>query len=115
MREVLILGALLVLTGCTPASRSPDAIRSDTAAATAAAARDAKAMAQGVFDGLRQKGPVNINKASRVQLEGLPGIDAGMARRIEEGRPYTSSTELLHRKILTRREYDPIAAHVVAR
>lgn len=105
---------LLSAAGCSPASRSPDAIRQTTAAATAAAVRDSKAVAKGVFEGLRQKGPVNINKASQDDLEALPGIDAAVARRIIAGRPYDSSVELLHRHILTRQQYNQIASKVVA-
>jgi DNA uptake protein ComE-like DNA-binding protein len=111
---VCMLG-LIPMMGCSPASRSPDAIRSDTAVATSAAARDAKAVAQGVFEGLREKGPLNVNRASEAELEGLPGIDEAAARRIVAGRPYASSTELLHRRILTKRQYDGIASRVVAK
>lgn len=107
--------ALLAVIGCSPASRSPDTIRQTTAAATAAAVRDSKAVAKGVFEGLREKGPVNINKASEGDLEALPGIDPGTARRIIAGRPYDSSVQLLHRHILTRTQYDHIASKVVAR
>ena len=110
-----VILSVLLLTGCSPASRSPDAIRSDTAVATAAAARDAKAVAQGVFDGLRQKGPLNVNRAKEAELEALPGIDGTAARRIMAGRPYANSTELLHRRILTKRQYDGIASRVVAK
>src|SRR5579875_1504815 len=75
MWKVVFVALVLVgLTGCTREQRSPDAIRNDTAHATAGAVRDGKAVVEGVFDGLRQKGPVNINKASRDELERLPGV-----------------------------------------
>ena len=106
---------MLALAGCTPAQRSPDEIRKDTANATAEVARDTKAVAQGVVDGLKQKGPVNINKASVKDLETLPGIDELRANKIIDGRPYDSSDQLVKRKILSRAEYDHIATHVVAR
>ena len=54
----------ITLTACTTEQRSPDQIRKETAGATSAAARDAKAVAQGVVDGLKHGGTVNINKAS---------------------------------------------------
>ena len=106
---------MLCLAGCTPASRSPDAIREDTAGATAAATRDARAVAQGVFEGLRAKGPLNINRATRDQLETLPGIDRDTADRIIAGRPYESSVALLKRHLLTKQEYGHIANRVTAR
>ncbi len=101
--------------GCSPAQRSPDAIRQDTAKATAEAARDAKAVAQGVFEGLKTKGPVNINKASEYQIAALPGISDAQARRIIDGRPYASADELMKRHILPRAEYNHIADKIVAR
>jgi hypothetical protein len=59
---VFLALTMLSLTACTTQQRSPDAIRKETADATSTAAKDAKAVAQGVVDGLRQKGPVNINR-----------------------------------------------------
>jgi len=105
----------LLLTGCTPASRSPDAIRQDTAAVTAAAARNAKAVAQGVYQGLRTKGPLNINRASIQELQALPGIDTPTSRRIIAGRPYETGADLQKRHILTKKQYDRIAAQIAAR
>ncbi len=114
-RTILFTLALLAATGCSPASRSPDAIRHDTAAATAAAARDAKAVAQGVFDGLKTKGPLNINKASVDDLQTLPGIDPVTARKIVAGRPYNDSNDLRKRHLVSKAEFDRIATKITAR
>lgn len=114
-RAILCTFALLAVIGCSPASRSPDAIRQDTAAATAAATRDAKAVAQGVFDGLKTKGPMNINKASADDLETLPGVDAPTARKVIAGRPYKDSIELVKRHVVSKAEYDRIATKITAR
>ncbi len=107
--------ALMSLTACTTRQRSPDEIRKETSAATATAARDAKAVAKGVVEGLRQKGPLNINKASEDDLKTLPGIDAGTARRIVENRPYDSSYDLVKKHLISKSEYDHIADKVVTR
>ncbi|MGA8730167.1 MAG: helix-hairpin-helix domain-containing protein [Terracidiphilus sp.] len=113
-RALLCMAGFLALVGCKPADRSPDAIRQDTAKATSSVVRDAKAVAKGVADGLKAKGPVNINKASEEDLETLPGIDASAARRIIDGRPYDNASDLPKRHIVTREEYDRIAGNVVA-
>jgi len=117
MKLITIAAAvgLLALCGCSPASHSPDAIRQNTANATAAATRDAKAVAQGIFEGLRAKGPLNINRADKDQLESLPGIGSRSADRIIAGRPYKDSAELWRRRILTRRQYDRIATKIKTR
>ncbi len=112
---ILSAACLFALSGCTPASQSPDAIRRDTANATATAARDAKAMIQGVFEGLKTKGPLNINKASKEELQALPGIGSTTADRIIAGRPYSNSDELLKRHLLSKQEYNQIADRIEAR
>lgn len=110
----LTLG-LLTIAGCTRESRSPDSIREHAANATAATKRDAKAIAQGVFEGLARKGPVNINKATKEQLLELPGLTARSADAIIAGRPYANAAELRRRHILSKAEYDKVAGHVVAK
>lgn len=106
---------LVAATGCSTTSRSPDAIRQETANATTAAAQDAKAVAQGVFEGLKTKGPLDLNTASKGDLETLPGMDGPAADRIVAGRPYQSSAELLRRHIVSKAEYDRIASRVETR
>ena len=117
MRFPLLPLALLstLLTGCTTSDRSPEAIRRDTAVATSTAARDAKAVAEGVVDGLRKPTAVNINDASQAELERLPGIDAVLARRIIASRPYGEPVDLLKRHVLSKPEYDPIGSRIVTR
>jgi hypothetical protein len=107
--------ALIPLAACTPEKRSPDAIREDTARVTSEATRDAKAVAKGVVEGLREKGPVNINKASEQDLESLPGIGETTARRIVDGRPYDSGSDLVKKHLISREEYNRIASKIVAR
>ena len=106
---------LVVLTACTSQQRSPDAIREQTAHATSEATRDAKAVVQGVYDGLKEGGAININKASADRLETLPGIDADAARRIIERRPYGASYDMVKRHAITKSEYDRIASKVTAK
>ena len=114
LATVVIL-SMLGLSGCSSESRSPDAIREQTANATAAAKRDAKAVAQGVFEGLRRKGPININTATKDELLTLPGLTPATADAIIKGRPYATAGELVRRHIVPRAEYDKIADRVVAK
>ena len=110
---VLVGVAILGLAGCTESSRSPDAIRHDTAAVTESAARDTKAVAQGVFDGLRpHKGPMDINTASSSDLQSLPGMDVDTADRIVANRPYRSTQDLLRRHLVAKAEYNKIADRI---
>jgi Helix-hairpin-helix motif len=110
--------SLLVLAGCNRTNPSPETIRHDTAKATNEAVTDAKAVAKGVVDGLKQqrgpRGAIDINGASADDLETLPGIDAVRARKIVDGRPYDDPSDLRKRHILTSAEYDRISGQLAA-
>jgi DNA uptake protein ComE-like DNA-binding protein len=105
----------IALSGCTTHDRSPDAIREQTARATSTAVRDAKAVTQGVVQGIRQQRTININKASVEDLSSLDGIDDETARRIVDHRPYSDSYELVRKHIISKTEYNKIAGKVEAR
>ena len=107
--------ALIAITGCTACGRSPDEIREQTARATSTAARDAKAAAQGVVQGLKQQRTININHASPDDLKSLPGINDKAARRIIDHRPYADSLDLVKRRVISRAEYDRIAGKIETR
>ena len=115
MKFFAFFACVLLLSGCTAHDRSPDEIRQQTAHATETAARDAKAVAQGVVEGIKHQRTININKASAEDLDSLPGIDDSAAQRIIEHRPYTDSYELVKRHIISRAEYDRIAGKIEAR
>jgi len=116
MKLVLICTcALIALTACTPERRSPDSIREDTAKATSEVVKDAKAVGQGVADGLKQGGTVNVNTASADDLEKLPGIDEHAANRIIDGRPYGDAHEMVKKHVISQAGYDKIAGKVTAK
>jgi DNA uptake protein ComE-like DNA-binding protein len=119
IRALLTVSSFLLLfAGCSPSHQnpSPDQIRHDTAKATETASKDAKAVVQGVEDGLKSKSAnaVNINTATADQLKTLPGIDDVRANRIIADRPYDHSDDLVRKHVISRDEYDRIAGQVVA-
>lgn len=114
-RLALLPLAAFVLAGCTAHDRSPDEIRKQTAHATSTAARDAKAIVQGVVEGVKKQRTININRSSVDDLKSLPGIDDAVAKRIIEHRPYSDSYELVKRHIISRKEYDRISGEIEAR
>lgn len=111
----LALSVPVVLVGCTAHDRSPDAIREQTAHATSTAARDAKAVVQGVVEGVKQQRTININRSSADDIKSLPGIDEAAAQRIIDHRPYTDSYDLVKRHIISKDEYNRIAGKIEAR
>ena len=87
-------------------------IRQKTADATATLKDDAKALGEGVREGLTRPTadkPVDLNHATKGQIGGLPGMDDATADRIIAGRPYASEHQLLERRIVSRDEYTKIA------
>lgn len=104
---------VLLLSGCF--SNNPDALREHTADATAAAKRDASAIAKGIVEGLARKGPTNINSASSRDLQKLPGITPEQAEAIIAGRPYNDSSQLVRKHILSQAEYSRIRNQIVVK
>jgi DNA uptake protein ComE-like DNA-binding protein len=113
--SAVVLFVSIVLAGCTARDRSPDAIREQTARATSTAARDAKAVVQGVVEGAKQQRTININRSSAEDLKSLPGIDEAAAHRIIQNRPYSDSYDLVKRHIISHQEYDRISGKIESR
>ena len=105
----------VLLAGCTSHDRSPDEIREQTAHATSTAARDAKAVVQGIAEGVKQQRTININRSSPNDLRSLPGVDDAVAQRIIQNRPYSDSYDLVKRHIISHDEYDRISGKIEAR
>jgi DNA uptake protein ComE-like DNA-binding protein len=113
---LLLVGSTFLVAGCQR-EQTPDQIRHETAQATREVARDTKAVAQGIADGIRAKSPessININHASDSDLESLSGIDAHTAHRIIAARPYDDAHDLVKRHLISQAEYDRISGKITA-
>ena len=116
LRYGLLLFAVFFSTlfiGCT-AKDSPDEIRQRTADATATMRRDAKAVAEGVKEGIGRDKAIDINKGSREDLMSLPGISGREADNIIAKRPFADAHELVSRHLVSEEEYGRIRERVIA-
>jgi competence protein ComEA len=114
-RHVPPILLLAALAGCTQPPQNPQELKEKTAQATAEVKRDAKAVAEGIREGWSRDKPLDLNTATKAQLESLPGVTAAEADRVIAGRPYNEPSDLVKRHILPKAEYDKIADQVTAK
>lgn len=114
---LVIIGLVMSLSGCYGCGRNqnPEELREKTAAATAQLKQDARAVAQGIKEGWSRDRPLDLNGASAKDLASLPGISEETAKRIIANRPYSTTNELIMKRVITRQQYDKIAEQITVK
>lgn len=105
----LALSALAVpaLAQPTPQTAPSTAARPPAPSTPATAAAPAQGPAQGAM--------IDINSASKDELQTLAGIGPARAEAILKGRPYKGKDELHRKNIIPRSVYENIKERIVAR
>jgi len=96
-RILIALFALSLMSGMAVAQ----AAKKPAKAPAAAAASDADLL--------------DINSATKEQLDALPGIGAAYSQKIIDGRPYAKKTDLTKKKIIPAATYAKIKDKIIAK
>jgi competence protein ComEA len=95
----MLLASLVLVLGMSIAVSHPNAAQTAAKPAATAGAADL----------------LDINSATKAQLDALPGIGSVYSQKIIDGRPYAKKTDLVNKKVLPQATYNKIKGLIIAK
>ena len=119
LRNPLLAASFLAAIAVTPLAAQAKPAPAPAAAPTAAPAPAADKMAKPDKvtgqNGAPAGALLDLNSATREQLESLSGIGTAYSDKIIKGRPYARKDELVSKKVLPKAVYEKIKDKVIAK
>jgi DNA uptake protein ComE-like DNA-binding protein len=70
---------------------------------------------QGGYTQTNPSGKVDLNKATKEELQTLPGVDENTAQKIIDNRPYSNPKDLVKKGVVSKSEFKHIKKQVTAK
>ena len=114
LRNRLFSFLLIALLGCALPAAAQSTQTSKPKAPATGTAKPAPSTQKPAADTTAATKLLDVNSASKADLQALPGIGEKYAQKIIDGRPYQRKDQLVSKKVIPQATYDKIKDQIIA-